>query len=45
VIGLLAEATDLRSALALACLLCVLAAVLAAHVGRGKSNRVPELAR
>ncbi len=33
VIGLLAEATDLRSALALVCLLCAVAAALAAHAG------------
>jgi len=39
VIGLLAEATDLRSALALVCVLCVVAAALATHVGRGELNR------
>ncbi|MGB9281199.1 MAG: MFS transporter, partial [Pseudonocardiaceae bacterium] len=34
VIGVLADATDLRAALALACLLCAVAAALATHVGR-----------
>jgi MFS family permease len=34
VIGLLAEASDLRAALVLVCLLCCLAATLATHVGR-----------
>jgi hypothetical protein len=38
VIGLLAEATDLRAALGLACLLCAVAAALASHVGRGASR-------
>jgi predicted MFS family arabinose efflux permease len=37
VIGLLAEATDLRGALALACLLCAVAAALTTHLGRGAS--------
>lgn len=36
VIGLLAEATDLRTALVLVCLLCGVAAALAARVGRGE---------
>jgi len=37
VIGVLADATNLRVALALACLLCTVAAALATHVGRGAS--------
>ena len=40
VIGLLAEATDLRSALALVCFLCTVAAALATHIGRGEADRV-----
>ncbi|MFN2478462.1 MAG: MFS transporter [Pseudonocardiaceae bacterium] len=35
VIGVLADATDLRAALTLACLLCAVAAALATHIGRG----------
>ena len=34
--GLLAEVTDLRAALALVCLLCAVAAALAAYIGRAE---------
>ena len=37
VIALLAQATDLRSALGLVCLLCAVVAALATHVGRAAS--------
>ncbi|MGH3512271.1 MAG: MFS transporter [Pseudonocardiaceae bacterium] len=38
VIGVLADATDLRAALALACLLCGVAAALATHLARARAG-------